>query len=202
MSNVNSQTFHSKNLLVGKQPEEILIFGKEKMYVDQFLWFEEKTGIAVAYQVQEKDVKGHFGIMRGVDMIEIFGQSATAACTALVCQKEQATRDELFLRFRFVFVGIDEARFLQQVKTGDILICIGRITSFRFRQITMDGTLYRAKQDWDYTSFFEKYTSNDFQKESIPAELEAVAKFKNLIGRAIKLSKLITNYELGITNDK
>lgn len=190
MNNTNNQISLSENPLVGKQPYEVLIFGEEKMYVDQFLWFEEKTGIAVAYQVQAKDVKGHFGIMRGVDMIEIFGQSGTAACTALVCKKEKATRNELLQRFRFAFLSMENVRFHRYAKTGDTLICISQIKSFRFRQIALDGTLYRVKPNWDYVSFFEKYTTDDFRNKTLPSEFETIAEFDNLVGRAIKIEKL------------
>ena len=124
-------------------------------------------------------------------MIEIFGQSGTAACTALLCQKEQATREDLVKRFRFVFTGIDQARFYQTANLGDRLICLSHITSFRFRQMTLDGTLYKIPHTFNETNFFSDYTIRDFKNEKLPLEFVKVAEFKNLIGRALKLEKLM-----------
>lgn len=179
------------NLLVGKAPEEVLIFGPSKMFIDEYLWFEEKMGIAVAYQVKEEDTKGHFGILRGVDMIEIFGQAGTSACTALEGKKQNKTRDELAENFRFVFLGVDECRFSGMAKAGETLICFGKILSYRFRQMTLDGSLYKVPDDFDYHQFFEGFSELDFQIEALPDAFTKIADFKNLSGRAIKLEKVI-----------
>ncbi|MEO1259518.1 MAG: hypothetical protein AAFZ15_12005 [Bacteroidota bacterium] len=179
------------NLLVGKTPEEVLIFGPNKMFIDEYLWFEENAGIVVAYQVKEHDTEGHFGILRGVDMIEIFGQAGTSACTALEGKKQNKTRDELAENFRFVFLGVDQCRFSGMAKAGEILICFGKIRSYRFRQMTLDGSLYKVPNDFDYHHFFNSFSEVDFQKEALPDTFSEVANFKKLSGRAIKIDKII-----------
>ena len=41
------------------------------------------------------------------------------------------------------------------------------------------------------TNFFSDYTIRDFKNEKLPLEFVKVAEFKNLIGRALKLEKLM-----------
>lgn len=183
----------TNNLLVGKPPEDILIFGADKMFIDEYLWFEEEIGIAAVYTVKSKDTEGHFDILRGVDMIEILGQACTSVCTVLECKKTNKTRNELKAYLRFVFLGLDECRFDDYAKTGDLLICLAHISFYRFRQMTLNGSLFKVEKGFDYHTFFENYSASDFQKEALPTAFQRIANIKNITGRGIKLSKLITN---------
>ena len=57
--------------------------------------------------------------------------------------------------------------------------------------MTLDGTLYKIPNDFDYHDFFESFSELDFQLEALPDIFHKVASFKNLSGRAIKLEKVI-----------
>ncbi|MEN0002745.1 MAG: hypothetical protein AAF798_01330 [Bacteroidota bacterium] len=178
------------NLIVGKGPEEVLIYGKPMLFVDEYLWFEPACGIVTVYQVKEKDVKDHFNIFRGVDMLEACGQAGISACTVLECQKAGKSRDELKKIFRFVFLGVDRSRFFDYAKEGDVLIAIGNITSYRFRQMTLDSTLYKVAPNFDYQNYFQNYSIADFNDKVVPTAFTPMATFENMVGRAIKLQKL------------
>ncbi|MEO1259509.1 MAG: hypothetical protein AAFZ15_11960 [Bacteroidota bacterium] len=180
------------NLIVGKRPDEVLIYGNNMMLIDEYLWFDRHHGIISAYQVKKKDVEEHFNIFRGVDMLETCGQAGISACTVLECQKTGKSRDELREYMRFVFLGVDESRFFDYAIEDDVLISIGKITSYRFRQMTLDSTLFKVDQNFDYHQYFQNYTGEDFHNQSLPAAFKKIATFQNMVGRAIRLSKLVT----------
>ena len=43
-------------------------------------------------------------------------------------------------------------------KAGETLICFGKIRSYRFRQMSLDGNLYKVSNDFDYHHFFEAFS--------------------------------------------
>ncbi|MEO0341115.1 MAG: hypothetical protein AAF242_18115 [Bacteroidota bacterium] len=178
------------NLILGKSPDEILIYGERMLLIDQYLWFEPAFGIIACYQVKKKDVEDHFNIFRGVDMLETCGQAGISACTVLECQKTGKTRDELREYMRFVFLGVDQSRFFDYAVEGDLLISISQITSYRFRQMTLDSTLYKVDSNFNYQAYFQSYTAEDFKNHDLPSSFKKIATFQNMVGRAIRLEKL------------
>ncbi len=185
--------YPEENLLVGIPPKEVLIHGPSKLFVDDYLWFDPQLGVVSAYTVKPRDVHDHFGVFRGVDMIEFFGQTCISAGTVMECWKEQCSLAEMMVRFRFAFLGLGQVQLHNLVVEGDTLVSICHINHYRFRQMTMSGSVYRAGDPGLLQEFYRTYNSTDFKQEKLPPSMQKIADIERIVGRAIKLEKFNNN---------
>lgn len=171
-------------------PNDILLHGPTKIYLDEHLWFYPSTGIVGSYQVQRKDVRDHFDVFRGVDMIESAGQTGVSACSMLFSQKEKEPVPELQKRFIMAFLGLGNAVFHDFVSVGETLINICPIHQYKFRQIRFSATVYKTKNLEEAIEYFNKLKEEEFLNKAVPSSFSKVAEFANFTGRAVNRNKI------------
>lgn len=171
-------------------PSEILLHGPSKTYADAFHWFFPKTGIVTSYTVQPKDVHDHFGVFRGVDMIESLAQTGVLACTILLADKEQKPLTELREEFLMAFTELGSAHFHDFVKEGETLINMVTIQRYKFREITFSGCVYREASPQETKAYFDQLNELDFDPNQPPGSLKKIAEFKGYKGRGIRKTKI------------
>ena len=173
--------------LVGLSPYDVLPHGPSKVYLDAFLWHESKLGVVATYTPQEKDTHDHFGVFRGVDQIEAFGQASVVASNAFIsCVKKEISFSELYEKYNFVFLTLGEAICKSFIKLGETFVIHAHFNDYKFRQMTASGKLYKTSPNFDLEEYYKKYTINQFLNNELPNDYIEVAEFKNLIGRGIK----------------
>lgn len=176
--------------LLGKSPSKILLHGPSKLLVDEYLWYSPTIGVVAAYTPTASDVHDHFGVFRGVDQIESFGQATVVSCcTALECAKQNCSIDELKRKFNPAFLGVGQVHFHNFLREGDTFISMGKIVFYKFRQMVVDGNIFRVPKGFDLKTFFKNYTEDDFLTYRLPVEFELVAEINQIVGKAIKHSK-------------
>src|SRR3990172_3964570 len=93
--------------LVGQNPKDILPYGPTKLLVDEYLWHHAETGCIASYTVKEEDVKGHFGLFRGVDQLELFAQSSIVSLGIFhVTNNSNVSYQQLQEKYDWLFLGV------------------------------------------------------------------------------------------------
>lgn len=177
--------------LVGISPHIALPHGPSKIYVDAFLWHRPDVGVVASYTPKAKDTHDHFGIYRGADQIESFGQASVVAGNAFKsCIKKNMTFQELYEHYNFVFMTIGNAVCKSFIKLGDTAIVHAHFVDYKFRQMTSSGKIYKVSSNFNLESFYEDYSESDFLQHHVHKDFVEVTTFENLIGKGIK-NKLI-----------
>ncbi|WP_155599593.1 hypothetical protein [Zobellia amurskyensis] len=175
--------------LVGLSPNAVLPHGPSKVYLDAFLWHDPKVGVVAIYTAREKDTLDHFGVFRGADQIEAFGQASVVAGNAFIsCVKKEIGFSELYEKYNFVFMSMGQAICKSFIKLGDTAIMHAHFDDYKFRQMTSSGKIYKAPKEFDLETYYKTYSAAKFKKEEVPTSYIEVSEFKDLKGRGIKNS--------------
>ncbi len=180
--------------LVGVSPEEVLIHGPTKRLVDHYLWHEPQLGIVGSYTPTAFDVHDHFGLFRGVDQIESFGQTIGGIIAFLECQKQGCTLTELKSRFMPTFLSIGRVTFHSYLKEGDTFVSLGQLKFYKFRQLSVDGRIYKVPPDLDLNDYFGHLQSADFINYQLHPDFVLVTEIDDITGRIIKNERLKIKY--------
>lgn len=182
-----------KNLL-GIDPADILVHGPKKILIDKIHWHLPDTGVVVSYTPKARDVEDHFGVFRGVDQIESFGQAINGCCIAfLECIKQKCDFAYLKATFTPIFIGIGQVNFKHVLREGETFISIGKITFYKFRQITCEGRIYKVAKDLDLDAYFSNYTQEEFLNYELNDDFTLIAEFFEVTGKLIKNEKYKNN---------
>lgn len=177
--------------LVGMAPSEVLTHGPKKVLLDQYHWHAADIGVIASYTPSLADVEDHFGLFRGVDMIESFAQASIVSLGAyLEKQKLGCSFSQLKMTFVPVFISIDKVNFHSYLESGECFISIGHITFFKFRQMTCSGRIYKVPRGLNLDDYFKGYTDEQVLSFDLPSEFIMVAELAGVTGRAFKREKL------------
>ncbi|WP_304063346.1 hypothetical protein [Pedobacter glucosidilyticus] len=174
--------------LVGAHPSSMLIHGPSKLLVHHYHWHHPNTGIIASYTPNALDVKDHFGIFRGVDQIEAFAQATTGSCAAFLQlvkknSKPQKKDDDEFIP---TFISVGGVTFHSYLEEGDTFISIGKIIFYKFRQMVVDGRIYKCPKGIDLDSHFKDFTEEKLNNYEVGDGFTLVAELLGITGRAIK----------------
>ena len=174
--------------LVGQHPKDVLVLhGPTKLLVNNYHWHSPRVGVVASYTPTERDVEDHFGVFRGVDQIESFGQSTTGSCNVfLECEKQGFTPVELMHKFLPRFISIGQVIFHNYLEKGDTFINIGHIKFYKFRQMVCDGRIYKAPKGLDLDDYFCRYNEKRLLAYDLSDDFTLVAELNEITGRAIK----------------
>jgi hypothetical protein len=178
--------------LVGAHPSSMLIHGPSKLLVHQYHWHSPNVGIIASYTPNANDVKDHFGVFRGVDQIEAFAQATTGSCAAFLNylkakEKSNIDKDE----FIPTFIGIGNVNFHSYLLEGDTFISIGKIVFYKFRQMVVDGRIYKVPKDLDLNQYFKNFNEEKLNNYEVGDDFILVAELNGITGRAIKKTNKI-----------
>lgn len=177
--------------LIGVSPASLLIHGPTKLLVDAYHWHVPEVGIVASYSPTSFDVNDHFGIFRGVDMVESFAQAVNASCGLFMeIKKQKHTIAILKADFTPLFLSIGQVNFIDYLEEGEVMICMGRIKFYKFRQMICDGRIYKVPKGLDLNAYFENYTTEDFLAYHLPSAFVQVADLKDITGRMMRKDKL------------
>ncbi len=182
--------------LVGQDPKDILVLhGPTKRLVNHYHWHEPEIGIVASYTPTDRDLEDHFNIFRGVDQIESFAQSTTGSCIVfLECKKLGITPYELPNRFFPRFISIGEVIFHNYLEKGDILVNIGHIKFYKFRQMVCDGRIYKAPKGLDLDLYFSNFNEDKLLNYNLQEDFTLITELKDITARSIK-KELLNKYE-------
>ena len=173
--------------LVGVSPKNILLHGPSKLYVDNYHWHDPKIGIVASYTPNAFDVKDHFGVFRGVDMIESFAQATGGSCGTFLERIKR--RDDATVNnndYIPTFISVGNVNFHSYILEGETLISIGKIMFYKFRQIVVDGRIYKAPKDLDLDNYFKNFNKEKLTNYELDDSFTLVAELFGITGRAIK----------------
>lgn len=177
--------------LVGISPHTALPHGPSKVFVDAFLWHKPDLGIVASYTPREKDTHDHFGIYRGADQIETFGQATVVAANAfLSCAKKEISFDSLYESYNFVFMRAGDVICKSFIKLGETAVIHGHFKNCQFKQMTAGGTMYKVPPRFDLKKCYKSYTESQFKEDEVDKSFVEVTEFGNLTGRGIKKGKI------------
>ncbi|MBI1223490.1 MAG: hypothetical protein GC180_12880 [Bacteroidetes bacterium] len=182
-----------RNSWISKRPNEILIHGPSKLYIDKYLWFDPTEGIISCYTTQSKDTADHFDIFRGVDIIESAGQTGVSACAIMESVKQDKSIDELKKHFRLAFVGMGKARFHGFVKVNETLLNVCKIHQHKFRQMLISSKVYKAPAGMDVAEYFKELRIEKIDQLQVPEGFMLVAEMEDMIGRSVPIGKVYPN---------
>lgn len=178
--------------LIGVSPSSLLVHGPTKLLVDAYHWHDANLGIIASYTPTLFDVKDHFGVFRGVDMVESFAQAINASCGFFMESKKlNCSLDTLKSEFTPLFLSIGQVNFMGFLEEGEKMICVGHIKQYKFRQMTCDGRIYKVPNGFDLNTYFENYTSEQFLAFDFPADFLPIAELTNIVGKVIKKEKML-----------
>lgn len=178
--------------LVGINPASVLPHGPTKTLVDEVHWHLPDTGIIASYTPKARDVQDHFGVFRGVDQIESFAQASVVGCSAfLESIKQKCDFEHLKSTFIPLFLSIGQVNFKSYIQEGEVFINMGRITFFKFRQITCDGRIYKVPKGLDLDAYFSTFTKEQFLNYDLREDFILVAELFDITGRGMKKEKFI-----------
>jgi len=184
---------HKPNL-IGTTPEEVMIHGFTKRYVDKYHWHSPNVGLVASFTPRDIDVVDHFGLFRGVDQIEAFSQAVNGGCGAYrETIKLDCTFDYLKKNFTPVFVSVDHVEFKGVLREGETFICIGYIKFYKFRQIVCSGRIYKVPKGLDLDEYFKNYTDEKLLNYDLSEDFELIAEITDLTGRALKNENIDLN---------
>jgi hypothetical protein len=179
------EIIHNGNL-VGVNPDQVMLHGPTKRYVNTYHWHSPNKGIVASYSPTEQNVEDHFGIFRGVDQVEAFAQASIVSCaTFLECRKMNCTPDQLKDKFIPAFISIGQVNFHYYLEQGDTFICIGNIKFYKWRQMVCDGRIYRVPKGLDLDAYFSDFTEERLATYDISKDFKLVAELHDITGRAI-----------------
>ena len=173
--------------LVGISPKDVLLHGPSKLLVSNYHWHEPEVGIVGSYTPTEKDVEDHFGIFRGVDQIEAFGQATIGSCCSfLECKKKNLNITELKEKFIPAFISLGQVNFHNYLEVGDMFISIGKIKFYKFRQMVADGRIYKVPKGLDLDDYFSQLNSTQIFEYELRDDFNLIAEIFDITGRGIK----------------
>ena len=172
--------------LVGVSPKNILLHGPTKLYVDNYHWHDPKIGIVASYTPNAFDVNDHFGVFRGVDMVESFAQATGSCGTFLEKLKRGEDANVNSNDYIPTFISIGNVNFHSYILEGETLINIGKIMFYKFRQIVVDGRIYKAPKDLDLNDYFKNFSEEKLTNYELDESFILVAELFGITGRAIK----------------
>ena len=174
--------------LVGVSPTQILLHGPTKLLLNNYHWHSPDKGIVASYSPNERDVKDHFNVFRGVDQVEAFAQASVVSCaTFLECRKLNCTPEELMEKFIPAFISIGQVTFHNYLEVGDTFISLGNIKFYKWRQMVCDGRIYKAPKSLDLDDYFKDFDEERLLKYDISRDFTLVADLADITGRAIKI---------------
>jgi hypothetical protein len=177
--------------LVGMNPHEVLPHGPSKVYLDGFLWHEPESAVVAYYTPKASDTLDHFGVYRGADQIETFGQASVVAMNAfLTCKSREITFSQLYEEFNFVFLHIGSVHCRSFIKTGEPFIVIAFIDEYKFRQMQCSGRLYKVPEGTHLDEVATTFTLSTLRNYNLAPGFGLVSEFNGLVGRGIKKTKL------------
>jgi hypothetical protein len=180
--------------LIGVRPEEVLVHGPKKILISDVHWHVPETGIIVSYTPTARDVEDHFGVFRGVDQIESFAQATVVSCYGfLEAVKHKCHLTDIRDNFVPLFLGLGQVIFKNYLLEGETFINIGKITFFKFRQITCEGRIYKVPKNLDLDAYFSNYTTEQFLNYELSEDFTLIAELFDVTGRGIKREKFIQN---------
>ena len=179
-----------KPSLVGTAPADVLIHGPKKLYVNNYHWHSPNVGVVASYTPRAIDVEDHYGVFRGVDQIESFGQATNASCSAyLETIKQNCTFDHLKKTLTPLFISIGQVHFRGYLLEGETFICMGHITFYKFRQMICDGRIYKVPKGLDLDEYFKNYTEEKMRNYELSEGFKLVAELFDVTGKGVKTEK-------------
>ncbi len=176
--------------LVGIPPSQVLPHGPTKLLVDEFIWHSPKVGVVACYTPKKHDVHDHFGVFRGVDQIESFGQATVVSCGAfLECQKRNISFEELFEMYNSAFLQVASVKFCNFVQLGDKYINIGIIKFYKFKQMVVDGRIYKVPNALDLYEYFKEFTEDQLVNYELGNGFQLISEINGITGKGIKKEK-------------
>lgn len=186
------EDFFKTKSLVELNPKDILLYGPSKLLVDEFLWHNPAVGIIASYTPKAKDVLDHFDVFRGVDQIESFAQATVVSCATFnQCEKENLTPLQLKENYIPLFISVGSVNFHHYLLEGETFICLGNIKFYKFRQMVVDGRIYKAPKGLNLKTYFENFKDEDLENYNLDDSFELVATCFDITGRAFKKDKSI-----------
>lgn len=177
--------------LVGTAPDVVLVHGPKKLLVNKYVWHSPNVGIVASYSPRDIDVEDHFGIFRGVDMIESFAQATIVSCGCyLETIKQQCSFDDLKQNFYPVFIGVGKVDFHGYLELGDVFISVGHITHYKFRQMICDGRIYKVPPGLNLDEYFSAFNDERLLAFDFDADFKLIAELTGITGRAIRKNNL------------
>lgn len=184
-------THPSSSSLLGLEPATVLSHGPTKLLVDRYLWYAPHLGAISCYTPTETDVRDHFGLFRGVDQVESFAQGTLASCCSLMeADKQGKTLAQIKEDFNSVFLEIGRVIFHKTLSVGETFIAVGQITFYKFRQMSMNGKIFKVPPLIDLDAFFAQFTDEDFTSYNLAPEFELVTELQGIVGKAVKINQL------------
>jgi hypothetical protein len=178
------------NNLVGTEPEAVLIHGPKKLMITKYLWHAPAVGIVASYSPREIDVEDHFGVFRGVDMVESFAQATTGSCGAYIeTVKQKCSFQYLKDTFYPAFIGVGQVIFHNYLELGDTFISVGHIKHYKFRQMVCDGRIYKVPPGLDLDEYFSRFNEERLLGYDLEKEFKLIAELFGVTGRGIKKEK-------------
>lgn len=177
--------------LIGITPGEALPHGPTKLLVDDFVWHSPNTGIIASYTPKAHDVQDHFGVFRGVDQIESFAQATVVACGVyLEAAKKELTFEELYEKYNTALMEVGHTRFLGFLAEGETYICMGIIQFYKFRQMVVDGRIYKVPKGLNLNEYFNDYTEEQLKNFELNEGFQLITELSGVTGKAVKKSKM------------
>ncbi|GAB3936190.1 hypothetical protein [Mucilaginibacter myungsuensis] len=178
--------------LIGTPPDVVMTHGPKKLYIDKYHWHMPKVGIVASYTPTAFDVEDHYGVFRGVDMIEAFGQASNGSCSAYIESiKQNCTFDHLKKTLTPLFISVGQVNFRGYLQQGETFISIGHILFYKFRQMTCEGRIYKVPQGLDLDEYFKEFTEQRLLSYDIDERFELVAELSEIVGKGVKKDKYI-----------
>lgn len=179
------------NNLLGVPPADLLIHGPKKTLLSAYHWHLPDTGIVASYAPTARDVEDHFGVFRGVDQIEAFAQATIVSCSAfLECIKQKCDFEFLKTNFVPLFLGVGQVSFRSYLEEGDVFISMGRITFYKFRQMTCEGRIYKVPEGLDLNAYFSGYSKEQFLNYELSEDFTLIAELSEVTGKGMKRDKI------------
>lgn len=185
----SKQTFPSviPASLVDCSPTEVLPHGPSKLFVDKYLWHVDLIGCIASYKVRARDVVDHFGLMRGVDQIEFFGQAVPVSGGIFhVTQRKGIPFKETLAQGPFLFLGVGEVRFRASIAEGDVIVALGFETFNRFNQVQVNGRIYKAPPGLALDEYFATFTEERLRSYDLQDDFELATEIFGITGRYVK----------------
>jgi hypothetical protein len=173
--------------LVGCPPEDWLVHGPTKRYVDAYHWHNPSVGIVASYTPTEANVHDHFDVFRGVDQIESFAQASIVSCGGfLQCKKSNISPAELADNFVPTFIEVGSVQFRSYLEKGQTFVNIGFIKFFKWRQMVCDGRIYRVPKGIDLDAHFTDFDEQRLRNYDLGEGFVLIAELFAITGRGIK----------------
>lgn len=176
--------------LVGANPAEVLPHGETKRLVDHYLFHAPTVGVVASYMPKERDVLDHFGVFRGVDMVESFGQAAVVSTSVFLdAIKTNVDYKTYYQNRNFVFVGVEKVHCHGFIRCGEPYVCLGVINHYKFRQMTVSGRIYKTTPDIDLGEYFSHFTEERLRNYDVDDRFTMVFEIQNIVGQGIRNDK-------------